>query len=301
MFLHLPGTTKALKGANAWGFKGRTFGGSKGERLGDQRANDGDSKRKAKLSSESIPSLNWWSATQLGAVDAQGPVLRSPNSCESIRRLARIAWFSRIVSGLLNSIEPPLLRIALRGANNCESRVWGDLRESLTRYESPGHLRSEGRRRMSGASRRFPRHFWNCDFPRETKEKTTRIWAPRRPCPRHPRPPDKIRWQDKITKKVGHLNSLERWFAIRLILFTQISIAGSLFPQFGAGRSSSFSNPAKHDTCLHTGQPNALEKRGKLLHLQLELLHLQLELLCLRSIEVLLGHTFPTASKEAQL
>ena len=34
-------------------------------------------------------------------------------------------------------------------------------------------------RRMSGTTRRFPRHFWNCDFPKETKEKTARTWAPR--------------------------------------------------------------------------------------------------------------------------
>ena len=58
LFLHLPGPTKALKGANDWGIKGRTTGESKGERLGNQRANDWGLKKEAKLSSESIPSLN---------------------------------------------------------------------------------------------------------------------------------------------------------------------------------------------------------------------------------------------------
>ena len=49
LFLHLPGSTKSPKGANDWGFKGRTFGGSKGERLGTQRANDWGLKKKSKI------------------------------------------------------------------------------------------------------------------------------------------------------------------------------------------------------------------------------------------------------------
>ena len=53
-------------------------------------------------------------------------------------RFARIAWFSRIVSG--SRIEPPFLRIALRGAKNYEWQVWGDSRESLAHYENRGFL-----------------------------------------------------------------------------------------------------------------------------------------------------------------
>ena len=59
--------------------------------------------------------------------------LRWPDSRESIRRFARIAWFSRIVSGFPS--WTPFLRIALQGANNCESQLWGNSRESLARYE----------------------------------------------------------------------------------------------------------------------------------------------------------------------
>ena len=45
--------------------------------------------------------------------------LRWPDSRGSNRRFAQIAWFSRIVSGFPN--WTPFLRIALRGAKNCES------------------------------------------------------------------------------------------------------------------------------------------------------------------------------------
>ena len=45
-------------------------------------------------------------------------------------------------------------------------------------------------RRPSGTSRRFPRHFLNCDFP-YGKNLSSQTWpgSPRRPSPRHPRPP----------------------------------------------------------------------------------------------------------------
>ena len=49
-------------------------------------------------------------------------------------------------------------------------------------------------RRMSGTSRRFPRHFLNCDFPEEIKERqknlNSQTWpgTARRPSPRHLQP-----------------------------------------------------------------------------------------------------------------
>ena len=62
--------------------------------------------------------------------------LRWPDSRESIRRFARIAWFLWIVAGLPN--WTPFLRITFRGAENCKSQVWGDSRESLARSENWG-------------------------------------------------------------------------------------------------------------------------------------------------------------------
>ena len=49
-----------------------------------------------------------------GAIPRDSESLRWPDSRESIRRFARIAWFSRIVSGFPNCT--PFLRIALRAA-----------------------------------------------------------------------------------------------------------------------------------------------------------------------------------------
>ena len=72
---------------------------------------------------------------------------------ESIRRFARIAWFSRIVSGFPN--RTPFLRIALRGAENCKSQVWGDSRESLARYENRGFSANRCMRIDSRESPRF--------------------------------------------------------------------------------------------------------------------------------------------------
>ena len=74
LFLHLPGPTKAPKGANDWGIKGRTIGGSKGERLGESKGERlGNQRANGKLSPESIPILIFLTSTQLGAVDATGP------------------------------------------------------------------------------------------------------------------------------------------------------------------------------------------------------------------------------------
>ena len=61
--LHLPGPTKAPKGANDWGIKGRTIGESKGERLGSKRANDWGVKKESKIklridSDPNFPNLN---------------------------------------------------------------------------------------------------------------------------------------------------------------------------------------------------------------------------------------------------
>ena len=58
LFLHLPWSSKSPEGANDWGVKGRTFGGSKGERLGVQRANDWGLKKESKIKLRIVPSLN---------------------------------------------------------------------------------------------------------------------------------------------------------------------------------------------------------------------------------------------------
>ena len=59
-----------------------------------------------------------------------------------------MAWFARINSQIranrlilanrfrVPELNPLFLRIALWGAKNCESQVWGDLRESRARYEN---------------------------------------------------------------------------------------------------------------------------------------------------------------------
>ena len=59
--------------------------------------------------------------------------LRWPDSRKSIRKFARIAWFTQIVSGLLN--WTPVFKSHFGGLKNGESQVWGDSRKSLARYE----------------------------------------------------------------------------------------------------------------------------------------------------------------------
>ena len=101
-------------------------------------------------------------------------VLRWPDSRESIRRFARIAWFSRIVSGFSN--WTPFLRIALQGAKNCESQVWGDSRESLARYENRYFLRIDSRESIC-ANRPDSR----CESPGHLRDGSRYAW-----CPLHP-------------------------------------------------------------------------------------------------------------------
>ena len=67
---------------------------------------------------------------------------RHPLSPHLLHPHLRQPKFSRIVSGFPS--WTPFLRIALRGAKHCESQVWGDLRESLARYENrPFFLRTD--------------------------------------------------------------------------------------------------------------------------------------------------------------
>ena len=70
--------------------------------------------------------------------------LRWPDSRESIRRFAWIAWFSRTSQGdsrerlRVPELHPLVCESRFGALENRESQVWGGSRESLRRYENGG-------------------------------------------------------------------------------------------------------------------------------------------------------------------